>query len=163
MKYLKSQNRNMNIPFHSEVKLYSETWDLGTPKGLWKIVLNSEVVLFLSSIAIYWICLWTEMTVLSSQVVPISQVVFRFHKRCWHSQAELMRKITGKILIYPRKNRLQVSLCSSIYGDMTFSHLIDMQSLSWGFKETTLKVEQTWTNFYRYFVCRIHLHPNLGI
>ncbi len=58
-------------------QLYSDTWELGTPKGLWKTVLNSEVVLFLSYIAMYWICLGTEVTVLSSQVVPISQVVLK--------------------------------------------------------------------------------------
>ena len=32
-------------------KIYSETWELGTPKGLSKTVLNSEVVLFLRSIS----------------------------------------------------------------------------------------------------------------
>ncbi len=32
-------------------KKYSETWELGTPKGLRKTVLNSEVVLFLRSIS----------------------------------------------------------------------------------------------------------------
>ena len=30
---------------------YSETWELGTPKGLSKTVLNSEIVLFLRSIS----------------------------------------------------------------------------------------------------------------
>ncbi len=30
---------------------YSETWELGTPKGLSETVLNSEVVLFLRSIS----------------------------------------------------------------------------------------------------------------
>ncbi len=52
-------------------------WNLGigTPKGLWKTVLNSEVVLFLRGISVYWIDLGTEVTVLNSQVVPISQVV----------------------------------------------------------------------------------------
>ncbi len=34
-------------------RMYSETWELGTPKGLWKNVLNSEVVLFASSISMY--------------------------------------------------------------------------------------------------------------
>ncbi len=32
---------------------YSETWELGTPKGLGKSVLISEVVLFLRSISMY--------------------------------------------------------------------------------------------------------------
>ncbi len=32
---------------------YSETWELGTPKGLSKTVLNSEVVLFLRFISMY--------------------------------------------------------------------------------------------------------------
>ncbi len=61
----------------SNLHLYSRTWELGTPKGLWKAVLNSEVVLFLRSISMYWICLGTEVTVLRSQVVPISQVVLK--------------------------------------------------------------------------------------
>ncbi len=56
---------------------YSETWELGTPKGLWKTVLNSEVVLFLRFISMYWIGLGTEVAVLNSQVVPISQVVLK--------------------------------------------------------------------------------------
>ncbi len=56
---------------------YSGTWELGTPKGLWKTVLNSEVVSFLGSISMYWIGLGTEVVVLNSQVVPISQVVFK--------------------------------------------------------------------------------------
>ncbi len=62
--------------FHHET-IYSGTCELGTPKGLWKTVLNSVVVLFLTSISMYWIFLWTEVTVLSSQVVPISQVVLK--------------------------------------------------------------------------------------
>ncbi len=33
--------------------LYSETWELGTPKGLPKTVLNSKVVLFLRFIPMY--------------------------------------------------------------------------------------------------------------
>ncbi len=33
--------------------IFSGTWELGTPKGLPKTVLNSEVVLFLRSIAMY--------------------------------------------------------------------------------------------------------------
>ncbi len=57
--------------------IYSETWELGTPKGLSKTVLNSEVVLFLRSISMYWICIGTEVAVLNSQVVPISQVVLK--------------------------------------------------------------------------------------
>ncbi len=56
---------------------YSGTWELGTPKGLWKTVLNSEVVLFLRSISMYWIGLETEVAVLNSQDVPISQVVLK--------------------------------------------------------------------------------------
>ncbi len=34
-------------------ELYSETWELGTPKGLPKTVLNSKVVLFLRFISMY--------------------------------------------------------------------------------------------------------------
>ncbi len=57
--------------------IYSETWELGTPKGLPKTVLNSEVVLFLRSISMYWIGIGTEVALLNSQVVPISQVVLK--------------------------------------------------------------------------------------
>ncbi len=32
---------------------YSETWELGTPEGLPKTVLNSKVVLFLRLISMY--------------------------------------------------------------------------------------------------------------
>ncbi len=53
-------------------QMYSGTWELGTPKGLSKTVLNSEVVLFLWSISIQWINLRTEVAVLNFQVVPIS-------------------------------------------------------------------------------------------
>ncbi len=56
---------------------YSETWELGTPKGLWKTVLNSKVVLFLRSISTHWIGIWAGVAVLNSQVVPISQVVLK--------------------------------------------------------------------------------------
>ncbi len=56
---------------------HCETCELGTPKGLWKTVLNSEVVLFLRSISMYWIGLGTHVAVLNSQVVPISQVVLK--------------------------------------------------------------------------------------
>ncbi len=57
--------------------VYSETWELGTPKGLPKTVLNSKGVLFLRFISMYQIDLGTEVDVLNSQVVPISQVVLR--------------------------------------------------------------------------------------
>ncbi len=56
---------------------YSETWELGTPKGLWKTVLHSGVVLFPRSMYMYWIGLGTEVAALNSQVVPISQVVLK--------------------------------------------------------------------------------------
>ncbi len=40
---------------------YSGTWELGTLTGLWKTALNSEVVLFLMSISVYWIGLdWSS-------------------------------------------------------------------------------------------------------
>ncbi len=61
---------------------YSETWEIGTPKGLSKTVLNSEVVLFLRSISMYWIDIRTEVAVLNSHVVPISQVVLRTGLHC---------------------------------------------------------------------------------
>ncbi len=57
--------------------IYSGTSGLGTPTGPWKTVLNSEVVLFLRSISVYWIGLGTEVAALYSQVVPISQVVLK--------------------------------------------------------------------------------------
>ncbi len=47
-------------------KRYSETWELGTPKGLSKTVLNSEVVLFLRFISMYWMGIGTEVAVLNS-------------------------------------------------------------------------------------------------
>ena len=56
---------------------YSGTWELGTPKGLSKTVLNSETVLFLRSISMWWIDLGTEVAVPNSQVVPVSQVVLK--------------------------------------------------------------------------------------
>ena len=59
------------------INIYSETWELGTPTGLWKTVLNSELVLFLRSISVYWIGLGTGVAALNSQVVPISQVVLK--------------------------------------------------------------------------------------
>ncbi len=63
--------------FEEYVYIYTETWELGTPKGLWKTVLNSEVILFLRSISVYWIGIATEVAVPNSQVVPISQVVLK--------------------------------------------------------------------------------------
>ncbi len=60
---------------------YSGTWELGTPKGLWKTVLNSELLLFPRFISVYWIGLGTEVAVLNSQVVPISQVVVKTTRR----------------------------------------------------------------------------------
>ncbi len=60
---------------YRNVLLYSGTWELGTPKGLPKIVLNSEVVLFLRYISMYWTDLGAEVAVLNSQGAPISQVV----------------------------------------------------------------------------------------
>ncbi len=61
-------------PYIYLLHIYSGTWELGTPKGLWKTVLNSEVVLFLRFISVYWISLGTGVAVLNSQVVPISSV-----------------------------------------------------------------------------------------
>ncbi len=58
-------------------KTYSGTWELGTPKGLSKADLNSEVVLFLRYISMYWIGIGTEVAVLNSQVVPTAQVVLK--------------------------------------------------------------------------------------
>ncbi len=44
---------------------YSESWELGTAKGLSKTALNSEVVLFLRSISAYWIGIKTAVAVLN--------------------------------------------------------------------------------------------------
>ncbi len=57
--------------------IYSETYELRTPKGLRKSVLYSEVVLFLRSISTYCIRLRTEAAVFNSQGVRISQVVLK--------------------------------------------------------------------------------------
>ncbi len=51
--------------------------ELGTPKRLWKTVLNFEVVLFLRSICVCQIRLGTGLAVFNSQVVPVSQVVVK--------------------------------------------------------------------------------------
>ncbi len=66
-----------SISSNEREQQYSETWELGTPTGLWKTLLNWEVVLFLRSISVYWIILGTGVAVLNSQVVPISQVVLK--------------------------------------------------------------------------------------
>ncbi len=97
----------IKVPGQSAISAYSETWELGTPKGLRKGVLNSEVVLFLRSIYTYWIRLQTEAAVLNSQDVPISQVVLKtgftvyiygdcgltiWHCRCMYSESNLLWK-----------------------------------------------------------------------
>ncbi len=64
-------------PKFQQLHIYSETWELGTPKGLSKTALNSEVVLFLRSISMYWLDIWAEVAVLNSQVIPISQVALK--------------------------------------------------------------------------------------
>ncbi len=58
-------------------RIYSRTWELGTPKGLRKIVLNCKVLLLLRFISVYRIRLGTREAVLNSQVVPICQVVIK--------------------------------------------------------------------------------------
>ncbi len=60
-------------------EMFHLQWNLGlgTPKGLSKTALNSDVVLFLRSISMYWIGIGTEAAVLNSQAVPISQVVLK--------------------------------------------------------------------------------------
>ena len=52
-------------------------WNLGIRDTQGTTVLNSEVVLFLRSISMCWIGLGTEVAVLNSQAVPISQVVLK--------------------------------------------------------------------------------------
>ncbi len=68
---------NMRTTTIDTFSMDSGTWELGTPKGLSKAVLNSELVLFVRSISMYWIDLVNEVVVLNSQVVPISQVVVK--------------------------------------------------------------------------------------
>ncbi len=69
-----------NCVLREKATVYSGTWELGTPMGLWKTVLNSEVVSFLSCISVFWIGLGTGVAALNSQVVPISQVVLNMLK-----------------------------------------------------------------------------------
>ncbi len=77
---------------------YSKTWELGTPKGLWKTVLNSEVVLFFRSISMYWIGLGTEVALLYSQVVPFSQVVLKAGFTVYRLQCKLWYSPNDKVL-----------------------------------------------------------------
>ncbi len=62
---------------HGKINIQWNLGILGTPKGLSKIALNSEVVLIFRSISMWWMDLGTGVAVLSSQVVPISQVVLK--------------------------------------------------------------------------------------
>ncbi len=51
-----TEERTLPMVKHSKCYvIYSGIWELGTPKGLWKTVLNPEVVLFFMSISVYWI------------------------------------------------------------------------------------------------------------
>ncbi len=43
----------LQVLLYGGIPIYSETWELGTSKGLPKTVLNSEVVLFLRFISMY--------------------------------------------------------------------------------------------------------------
>ena len=76
--------------------MYSETWELGTPKGLRKTVLNSGVVLFLRSISTYCIRLRTEVAVLNYQGVPISQVALKRGFTVYRTTVELRIKVLTK-------------------------------------------------------------------
>ncbi len=64
--------RNVNYVLHVQCNL-----GIRDTQGTAKTVLNSEVVLFLRSISMYWIGIGTEVAVVNSHVVPISQVVLR--------------------------------------------------------------------------------------
>ncbi len=77
----------MRMNFFQRKREYSETWKLGTPRELWKKVLNFEVILHVLSVVhvfprsismqhfVHCIGLDIGVSVLNSQVVPISQVV----------------------------------------------------------------------------------------
>ena len=78
-------------------------WNLGIrdTEGLWKTVQNSEVVLFLRSISMYWIGLGTGVAVPNSQVVPFSHVVLK-------TGFAVYKLIQGIDCINNRENPLQV-------------------------------------------------------
>ncbi len=109
--------------FRRPAAIYSETWELGTPNELWKTVLNCEGVLFLRSIAMYWICLGTEVTVLSSQVVPISQVVLTTgftllvlvrtsHANQWHDVSVGQHSKTGRRSDQHKTGPVNINVCT---------------------------------------------------
>ncbi len=75
-------NKSLNKCDNTIIR-YSGTWELGTPKGLWKTVLNSEVVLFLRFISLYWMGLETEVAVLNSHVDFSAGLKDRFHCICY--------------------------------------------------------------------------------
>ncbi len=66
-----------SITYFLFISMYSETWELWTPKGLENTVLNSGVVLILRSISMYCMGLGTDVAVLNSYAVPISQMVLK--------------------------------------------------------------------------------------
>ncbi len=47
------QVRRVLVPLGVIIYMYSETWELETPKGLSETVLNSKAVLFLRLISMY--------------------------------------------------------------------------------------------------------------
>ncbi len=76
--------------------MYSGTWELGTPERLSKTVLNSEVVLFLRSISMYWVDLGTEVAVLNSQVVRGRKD--RFY--CTHASTNLLAILNFTLFVF---------------------------------------------------------------
>ncbi len=74
---------------------YSETWELGTPKGLPKPVLNSKVVHFY----VLNRRIGTEVGVLNSQVVPVSQVVLKAGFTAYHCKNRQIKNARKRLLI----------------------------------------------------------------
>ncbi len=88
------------VILHASIYIYSGTWELGTPKGLRKTVLNSKVVLFLRSISVYRMGLATGVAVLSS--LPRLSLFLRWsQRRVW-------------LYIYPCKS-LHIVLLDTIW------------------------------------------------
>ena len=138
---------------------YSGTRELGTPNEMWKTVLNSEVVLFLRSNSMYRIGLRTEVAVLNSQDVPISQVVLKggftvFRRAFGQSKCQYMYVPTRAILS-PRQPKYillcldyhAITFCGNVFSlkkcfnfqASIFGCFVDVNSAA-GRKDTTVEV-----------------------
>ena len=123
---------------------YSETWELGTPKGLRKSVLYSEVVLFLRSISTYWIQRRNEVGVLNSQGVLISQVVLKTGSTVFTPPSALpginISNISYMVLI------LLMCVCSSTNGNSTLLMCCDWQVARLAFEKVLFNRVRYWKN-----------------